>query len=99
MRFSFLKFNAARRTALIGRMARIREDDIIFSGVLVLAALLAALLAFDGWSFYAAVSRESISPPPSEKKARAQLSEQDIDGAIRLLDERRQRMNEILNSQ
>lgn len=71
-----------------------RERDTIFYAVLGIAALLIVLLILDGYFFFVAFGPRHV-PPAS---ARAPLSDREIDEAIRILDARAKKFNEIMGT-
>lgn len=88
-RFSFIRFAEAKKAA-----SRLRERDVIFYAAVSVAVLLAVLLVFDGYFFFAVAGREYA--PPAPVPSGILLSDKEIDGVIRLLDERAEKFNAIM---
>ncbi len=91
MKFSFAlskKFNPS------GVKKHLTEANIIFGGALFLAMVFLALMAVDAYLFYAARGRESGAPPPSASPPA--FTPQDIDEAIKLIDQRAQEYQALL---
>ena len=73
------------------------ERDMVFYGLLAVAALFGVLVFLDGYFFITAVLQEPVQPSEFPL-VHAPLSERDIDEAIRLLDERAQKFNEVFGT-
>ena len=70
-----------------------REEYILWSAVTFVVAAV-ALLGYDAYIFYQDIIERAAGLPPAT--ARSKFSERDIDEVIMLLDERKEKFNEIL---
>lgn len=71
--------------------------DIIWYGMLLLAGVFALLLAADGYLFYVSHLRERVSTPLPPRSVT--LSENEIDEALRLIDDRGQKLKALLGEE
>lgn len=70
------------------------RDTIVFGIVVLLGVLAAALIAIDGYVLYLSHVREPLPIFPS--RVSKQISEQEIDVILQLLDEREIKMRSLL---
>lgn len=73
---------------------RFTRENLTVWGVAALGCLFALVLFWDGYLFYQIVVKGREAARPLEK--RITLTGEEIDGVVRLLDEREQKFNEIL---
>ena len=93
MKFSFGLFKKFKPE---GIKKHLTDANIIFAGLLFLATIFSALVAVDGYLFYAVRKRESVALPRSVPPAA--LTAKDIDEAIELIDRRSKEYQALLNS-
>lgn len=79
------------------KFSSVDERDMVFYGLLTVAVLLGALVSLDGYFFVTAVLHEPAQPSDFPL-VHGSLSGRDIDEAIRLLDERAQKFNEMFGT-
>lgn len=77
-----------------GRTAALERRDVIFYAMAFLALLLGFLILVDVYLFY--ISYVRPRPPVPVSHRAVTLAPQDIDEAIRLLDEREQKLQSLL---
>lgn len=73
---------------------RFSREDYITTSVVAFAVTLVALLGYDAYIFYQDIIERAANAPAAP--ARQKFSESDIDEIIMLLDERKEKFNEIL---
>lgn len=87
-----MAFSLKDKTSKLG-FRRLGGDNVIFTGVLVLAALLLALILWDGYVFY----RTVLVPREQEKIAAPNVfTKSELDEVINILDEREKKFNDLL---
>ena len=96
MKFSILWSKFIRRSERDTSAPEVSERDVLFSVLLGVILLGLTLLSVDGYLFYTTVMRRD-APLAVTPKVRVPLSGENIDEAIRLIDERARKFREILN--
>lgn len=77
------------------KFSSVGERNLVFYGLLGVAVLFGIMLFFDGY-FFVTVVLQGPAQPSEFPLVHTPFSERDIDEAIRLLDERAQKFNELL---
>ncbi len=94
MRLSLPRLKELRSGAGIFTLPR---ETLIFYGIVLLASLLGLLLAADGYLFY--ISQLKARMLPTHLPPAPTLSAAEIDEALRLLNEREQKMQTLLGEE